>query len=268
MDCHIDVFIVQLQEGALLGREHEIAGGGVRFTLRPHVEYRAGIKPLDVATDVGPHAHPIVCAAAPLAPAVLIGGTRIDLRWMKSDNPWVIGREIHASAGIAVCEVIHDCLVRVHVATARRVIVVLVVAAKPQIDHPVVVRRDAERSAECIQVSRAVGLPEESIGMPAVRRLLGNAETRSDGVVDRHVDHAAKILLTVVAGTQQKRRLEIPTRLRADDVNRATGRVLAEQRPLRASHDFDALNVDRIQHLPDRVGQVVAVDIDAGARRT
>jgi len=96
----------------------------------------------------------------------------------------------------------------------------------------------------------------------AVLAVDADCETLSE----RHIYRAGEAAIVIVADLGLADRLEIVRRKRGGDVDRAAGRVAAEQRSLGAAKHFDALDVGKIGLTLRQAWNVHAIDIGRDRR--
>jgi hypothetical protein len=110
-------------------------------------------------------------------------------------------------------------------------------------------------------------MPSSEARAVTVGRLACEAEAGGHVVIcDRQIEPGAEVEAVALAEADSCHRVALEIRLSCNDVDRATDRVLAEQRALRAAEHFDSFDIRQLEGAADRAGNVDAVQIHAHAR--
>ena len=236
----------------LVGRGNERACSGIRC---------AGIP---VPLGIQPAAWPQVGGGrVRIAPVVLHGAPQrtvcaVQVRW-----PRIAVNALPRSPARAP----GTCAAVERIALNRLVVVVAILLVVRKIDGQIIGGRKAERGVEGREIRAALVDPQVVVVVVTVHGLLGDAEPGVHGVAQRHIDHAANILLTVVRRPQREAGGKFRPRLGSDDVDQAARNVLSEQRALGTAQHFDPLDIHGGHVTAKGVRDVVPVDIHAAAER-
>src|SRR5687768_872070 len=93
----------------------------------------------------------------------------------------------------------------------------------------------------------------------------GEGQAASDLGADRAGHRRLRLDETQVAIVELKAGFRSEAGLSSRDVDRAGGRVLAEERPLRAAKDFNAFHVEEVERRRRRPREEDAVDVETDA---